>query len=140
LITRRTLLIYNFGIALIFLAIGLLSLFTLDPFANRSAIQPPFDPASLAAIQEEEDVDRLRTRASYYFELGRDLKRARYADTDTLFRDFRFMCFVVGIAFALGGLMSMLAVTNSAASPPQSPRAPAPAENAILAGEVHKTP
>jgi hypothetical protein len=109
MITRRTLLIYNFGIALIFVAIGVLSLFVLDPFTNRSAIVPTFDPASHAAIQEEQDVERLRSRASFYFELGRDLKRARYADSDTFFQDFRFMCFVLGAAFALGGAMCVLA-------------------------------
>jgi hypothetical protein len=110
MITRRTLLIYNFGIALVFVAIGVLSLFALDPFTNRSAIVPPFDPASHAAIQEEQDLDHLRSRASFYFELGRDLKRARYADSDTFFRDLRFMCFVLGAAFALGGAMSLLAM------------------------------
>ena len=109
MITRRTLLIYNFGIALIFLAIGTLSLFAADPLGNRPAILPPFDPASLSAIQEEQDMEKLRARASYYFELGRDLKRARYSDSDTLFRDFRYLCFVLGAVFVLGGAMSFLA-------------------------------
>ena len=103
MITRRTLLLYNFGIALIFVAIGVLSLFALDPFTNRSAIVPPFDPSSHAAIQEDQDVERLRSRATFYFELGRELKRARYADSNTLFSEFRYMCFLLGAIFALGG-------------------------------------
>ena len=111
MITQRTLLIYNFGIALIFVAIGLLSLFALDPFTNRTVL-PPFDNASLTAIQEEKDLESLRDRASFYFKLGRDLKRARYADTDTFFHDFRFFCFILGAAFALGGAMAFL-VTRS---------------------------
>lgn len=113
MITQRTLLIYNFGIALVFIAIGMLSLVTLDPFSNRSAIVPPFDPASHVAIQEEQDVERLRTRASYYFELGRELKRARYADSDSRFGDFRFLCFALGAAFTLGGAMSHLAMRKA---------------------------
>jgi hypothetical protein len=107
MITRRTLLLYNFGIALTFVAIGVLSLFALDPFTNRSAIVPPFDPASHAAIQEEQDVERLRSRAAFYFELGRELKRARYADSNSLFYQFRYMCFLLGAVFALGGIISL---------------------------------
>jgi cytochrome c biogenesis protein CcdA len=109
MITRRTLLIYNFGIALIFVAIGVLSLLVLDPFTNRSAIVPPFDPASHAAIQEEKDVEHLRSRATFYFELGRELKRARYSDSNSLFSEFRYFCFLLGAIFALGGTMCLLA-------------------------------
>ena len=109
MITRRTLLIYNFGIALIFLASGTLSLLATDSLRSRPAILPPFDPASLTAIQEEQDMEHLRARASYYFELGRDLKRARSTDSDTLFRDFRYLCFFLGVVFVLGGAMSFLA-------------------------------
>lgn len=108
MISQRTLLIYNFGIALIFVAIGLLSLFARDPFTNRTVL-PPFDGASLTAIHEEKDLESLRDRASFYFKLGHDLKRARYADSDSFFHDFRFFCFILGAVFALGGAMSYLA-------------------------------
>ena len=111
MITQRTLLIYNFGIAMIFVAIGVLSLFALDPFTNRTVL-PPFDGASLTAIQEEKDLESLRSRASFYFELGRDLKRARYADSDTFFHDFRFFCFILGATFALGGAMAYVALRS----------------------------
>jgi len=114
MITRRTLLIYNFGIALIFVVIGLLSLVTLDPFTSRSAIVPPFDPASHVAMHEEQDVERLRSRAIFYFELGRELKRARYADSDSRLSDFRYLCFALAAAFALGGAMSLLAMRKGA--------------------------
>ena len=112
MITRRTLLIYNFGIAMIFVVIGALSLFTFEHFLSKPAIVPPFDPASAQAIQEEQDIERLRHRAAFYFELGRDLKRARYSDTDTLIHDFRFLCFLLGAIFALGGGMSILVTRN----------------------------
>jgi hypothetical protein len=108
MITRRTLLIYNFGIALTFIVIGALSLITFEHLLSRSTIVPPFDPASATAIQEEQDIERLRHRAAFYFELGRDLKRARYSDTDTLIHDFRFLCFLLGAVFALGGVMSFV--------------------------------
>lgn len=107
MITRRTLIIYNFGAALLFVAIGALSLLTSDSVLNRAVALPPFDPASAKAIQEEPDIERLRSQAAFYFELGRDLKRARYSDTDTSVRDFRFTCLLLAIVFAAGGAMSM---------------------------------
>ena len=115
--SKRTLLIYNFGLALLFLVVGALTMATFERFLNRPAAAiPPFDAASSKAIHEEQDIERLRTRASYYFELGRDLKRARYSDTDTLVRDFRFLCFLLGAIFAVGGAMSIVTLRGSAPS------------------------
>ena len=106
MITPRLLLFYNFGIALLFVAIGVLSLVALEPIFNRQSVVPPFDAASLEAIRSEQDVEKLRGRATFYFELGRDLKRARYSDTDTLFADMRKFCFLLAFTFALGGALS----------------------------------
>jgi len=110
-LTKRTLLIYNFGLALTFVVIGALSLLTFEHFLTRPAAAiVPFDSASSQAIQTEQDIERLRTHAAFYFQLGRDLKRARYSDTDTLVRDFRYLCFLLGAIFAVGGAMSLAAV------------------------------
>ena len=116
MITRRTLIIYNFGIALLFAVIGALSLFTFERFIDRPAVLPPFDPASAKAIQEEQDPERLRSQAAFYFELGRELKRARYSDTDTLVRDFRLLCFLLGVIFVIGGAMALQATKGMAAN------------------------
>jgi hypothetical protein len=116
--TKRTLLIYNFGLALLFAVIGALSLLTFEHFLNRPAtVVPPFDAASLKAIQEEPDLEKLRSRAAFYFGLGRDLKRARYSDTDTFVRDFRFLCFLLGAIFAVGGTMSVVTLRSLAQEP-----------------------
>ena len=114
MITRRTLIIYNFGAALLFVVIGALSLLTFDRLLDRPAVLPPFDPASAKAIQEEPDLERLRSQAAFYFELGRELKRARYSDTDTLIRDFRTLCFLLAVIFAVGGAMSLQATKGMA--------------------------
>lgn len=114
--TKRTLLIYNFGLALLFLVVGALTMATFEQFLNRPAAAiPPFDAASAKAIHEEPDLERLRARAVYYFDLGRDLKRARYSDTDTLVRDFRFLCFLLGAIFTVGGAMSLVTLKPGAA-------------------------
>ena len=115
MLTPRLLLFYNFGIALLFVAIGFMSLFVLEPVFNRQAVVPPFDAASLQAIHAEQDIEKLRARASFYFELGRDLKRARYADTDTLFSDMRKFCFTLAFAFGLGGILSLTVLRKGAA-------------------------
>ena len=116
--TKRTLLIYNFGLALTFAVIGALSLLTFEHFLIRPAtVIPPFDAASMKAIQEETDMEKLRARAAFYFELGRDLKRARYSDTDSLVRDFRFLCFLLGGIFAVSGVMSIVTLRAAAREP-----------------------
>jgi hypothetical protein len=116
MLSKHTLLIYNFGLALLFVVMGALTMATFEHFLSRPAAAiPPFDTASSKAIHEEQDLERLRTRAAYYFELGRDLKRARYSDTDTLVRDFRFLCFLLGAIFAVGGAMSVVTLQAAAA-------------------------
>ena len=113
--SKRTLLIYNFGLAVMFVVIGMLTMATFEHFLNRPAAAiPPFDAASARAIHEEQDIERLRGRAAFYFELGRDLKRARYSDTDTLVRDFRFLCFMLGAIFTVGGAMSLVTMRVAA--------------------------
>jgi hypothetical protein len=113
-ITRRTLIIYNFGAALLFAVIGALSLLSFDHLLSRPAALPPFDPASAKVIQEEPDIERLRSHAAFYFDLGRELKRARYTDTDTSVRDFRLVCLLLILAFAVGGAMTLKAIKGSA--------------------------
>ena len=117
MVTRRTLLIFNFGAAVLFVVMGMLSLMVYEEFLARPNIVPPFDQASAAAIRDEQDIEKLRQRATFYFGLGRDLKRARYSDTDTLVRDFRFLCFLLGAIFSVGGAMSLVALKVAA---PQS--------------------
>jgi hypothetical protein len=108
------LIIYNFGAALLFAVIGALSLLSFDHLLSRPAALPPFDPASAKVIQEEPDIERLRSHAAFYFDLGRELKRARYSDTDSLIRDFRSLCFLLTIAFAVGGALSLKATKSAA--------------------------
>jgi hypothetical protein len=115
MITPRLLLFYNFGIALLFVVVGILSMVALEPLINRPVVVPPFDIASQQAIHAEQDLEKLRARAAFYFELGRDLKRARYADTDTLFADLRRLCFLVALAFAIGGVLSVLVLRRRSA-------------------------
>ena len=110
MVTRRTLLIFNFGAAVLFVVMGLLSLIVYEQFLLRPTVVPPFDQASAVAIREEQDLEKLRARATFYFNLGRDLKRARYSDTDTLIRDFRFLCFLLGAMFCVGGAISVAAL------------------------------
>ena len=107
MVTRRTLVIYNFGLALLFLLVGLIGIYALEA-ASRPVAIPPFDQASQVAIAEEKDLERLRARTNFYFELARDLKRARYSDQDSTFGNFRTVFFMASIVFAVGGLMALM--------------------------------
>ena len=107
MVTRRTLVIYNFGLAVLFLLVGFLGIYALEA-ASRPVAIPPFDQASQIAIAEEKDMERLRARAQFYFELARDLKRARYSDQDSTLGNFRTVFFLASIVFGIGGLMSLM--------------------------------
>lgn len=108
MISGRTLLFYNFSIAAIFVLVALFSAFALEPLFSKPALLPPFDAASHQAIHTEKDIELLRNRAAFYFELARGLKEARYADTSVLFSDMRKISIALGLAFAVGGILSLL--------------------------------
>ncbi len=106
MVTPRLLLVYNFGLSVLFVLLGFVSLVVLEPIFTRQVAIPPFDRASLEAIRSERDVEKLRARATYYFELGRDLKQARYSDTGSVMADLRAFCFALGLVFSLGGVLT----------------------------------
>lgn len=113
--TKRTLLIYNFGLAVVFVVIGALSLMTFEQFLKRPTVVPPFDPASHKAIETEQDIERLRSQAIFYFELGRLFKQRRYADTDVLIHDFQHLCYLLAAVFAVGGAISFVVTRPNSA-------------------------
>jgi hypothetical protein len=106
MVTPRLLLLYNFGLAVLFVVLGFVSLAVLEPVFTRQVAIPPFDRSSLEAIRSEPDIEKLRTRATYYFELGRDLKQARYSDTGSVMADLRKFCFALGLVFGIGGVLT----------------------------------
>ena len=106
MVTPRLLLVYNFGLSVLFVLLGFVSLAVLEPVFARQVAIPPFDGPSFQAIRMEQDIEKLRTRAAYYFELGRDLKQARYSDTGSVMADLRKFCFALGLVFSVGGLLT----------------------------------
>jgi len=98
--------IYNFGIAGIFLAIGLLTVHTMDVVRpNRQVEGQSLVKLSRDSILEEKDLDQLRSRAVFYFELAQDLRRAKTVEIEEGFYDLRLVTFVVAGVFTLGGLL-----------------------------------
>jgi hypothetical protein len=109
MITRRTLLLYNFGIALLLVFMGALSVIGADASQiKRLNDLPSFNAESLAYITGEQDVERLRTRAVFYFEVARELKRARSDDSSKVFKDASTLAFFVATLFAIAGGMQIL--------------------------------
>ncbi len=108
MITKRTLLIYNFGVAGLFALVGLLSIYALSivaPSANQVEVPPAFNVKVLHAISEEKDAEKLRSQAVFYYELARDFRKARYAAAEGYLYDVRLLAFFVAGLFAIGGLL-----------------------------------
>jgi hypothetical protein len=109
MITRRTLLLYNFGIAALLLFIGALSMLGADASQiKRLNDLPNFNAEARAFISDETDIERLRSRSVFYFEVARDLKRARTDDNSRIFKDASTLAFFVAILFAISGGLQLL--------------------------------
>jgi hypothetical protein len=105
----RTLLLYNFGIALVFLLIGFLSVYSLDLVKPNRANEPiALAKEARLAIEQEQAVEALRGRAFFYFDTARDMRRARVQDDVRTYYDAQVISFVVAALFVVGGLMSIL--------------------------------
>jgi hypothetical protein len=109
MITRRTLLLYNFGIAGLLAFIGAMSILGADAAQiKRLNDLPSFNAESRAYVTDEQDLERLRSRTLFYFDVARDLKRARTDDSSKLFKDVSTLAFFVAALFAIGGAMEVL--------------------------------
>jgi hypothetical protein len=105
-ITRRALMVYNFGIAVIFLVIGLMTVHTMDVIRpNRQVEGLTLVKLSRDALLEEASLEQLRSRALFYFELARDLRKAKTEEIEHAFYDIRLLTFVVAGIFTFGGLL-----------------------------------
>ena len=101
--------IYNFGIAFIFLAIGLLTAHTMDVLRpNRQVEGQALVKLSRDFVLEETDLEKLRSRTVFYFELAQDLRKAKTEEIEHGFYDLRLVTFIVAGVFTLGGLLLLL--------------------------------
>ncbi|HYD58393.1 MAG TPA: hypothetical protein VEB41_15925 [Burkholderiales bacterium] len=108
MITRRTLLIFNFGVAVLFMLVGLLSIYAMNivrPASGTLEVPPAFSSTVLNSIAEEKDPEKLRSSAVFYYELARDFRKARYAASEGYLYDVRVLSFFVAGLFAIGGLL-----------------------------------
>jgi len=109
MITRRTLLLYNFGIAGLLVFIGAMSILGADASQiKRLNDLPSFNAEARGYITDDQDIEKLRARALFYFDVARDLKRARTDDSQKLFKDASTLAFFVAALFAVAGAMQLL--------------------------------
>jgi hypothetical protein len=109
MITRRTLLLYNFGIAGLLVFIGALSMVGADAAQiKRLNDLPSFNAEARGFLTDEAEIERLRTRALFYFDVARDLKRARTDDSSRVFKDASTLAFFVAALFAISGGLQIL--------------------------------
>ena len=106
IVTRRTLLLYNFGLAALLAFIGAMSIVGADAAQIRRLNDlPNFNAEALAFITDEQDVEKLRARTQFYFGVARDLKRARTDDSSKVFQDASTLAFFVATLFAVSGVL-----------------------------------
>jgi len=109
MVTRRTLLLYNFGIAVLLVFIGAMSILGADAAQiKRLNDLPNFNAEARAYLTDETDIEKLRNRSMFYFDVARDLKRARTDDSSQVFKDASTLAFFVAALFAASGLMQIL--------------------------------
>ena len=108
-VSLKSLLFYNFGFALAFLLIGLLSVYSLDyTKPNRANESPVLANNARLAIENEQTVEVIRGRALFYFDIARDMRRARMQDDSSFYEDVRILSFAVAGLFLLGGILALL--------------------------------
>ena len=109
MVTKRTLLLYNFGIAGLLTFIGAMSIVGADAAQiKRLNDLPNFNAESRAYLTDEQDLEKLRVRSMFYFDVARDLKRARTDDSSKVFKDASTLAFFVAALFAVAGVMQIL--------------------------------
>lgn len=103
----RALLVYHFAMALILVIAGAFSGYTVQAIEQSSRVTelPTFDNEARGALEKQQDMELLRARALFYFDISRELKRARSYETLQLIYDARRLLFIMAGLFALGGLL-----------------------------------
>src|SRR5262245_13992997 len=109
MITRRTLLLYNFGIAGLLAFIGAMSMVGADAATiKRLNDLPNFNAESRGYLTDEQEIEKLRQRSLFYFDVARDLKRARTDEGQKVFKDVGTLAFFVALLFGIGGVLQLL--------------------------------
>ncbi|HLX80013.1 MAG TPA: hypothetical protein VKS43_05465 [Burkholderiales bacterium] len=108
-VSLRSLLFYNFGIALVFTLIGSLSVYSLDLIKpNRANESHIFAKVARQAIEGEQAIEAVRAHALFYFDTARNIRRARVDDDVRTYYDVRILAFVVTGLFVVGGILALL--------------------------------
>ncbi len=105
----RTLLLYDFGIAVVFVLIGALSMYTLELLhPNRHNETAVFAQTARTALEQEQDLERLRARTLFYYDMSSYQRRSRAQDDERFFQDVRVLSFAVAALFVLNALFAAL--------------------------------
>jgi hypothetical protein len=127
MITRRTLLIFQLGNCLAFVLVGLLSTYTITtllPSVGKAVILQTLDVPARKSLSEEEDIEHMRGRALYYFDLAAELKQAHGNEELGILETVRYVCYVMAALFGVGGLLCFAARTGPAEPGKSDPQVP----------------
>jgi len=122
-VSLRTLLLYNFGMALIFVIVGLLSIYSIDVTKpGRVEESPTFSKNARLALEHEPVLETLRTRALSYFDVAREFRLARIQDEVGIYNDVRTLSFGVAALFVVGAILALLLLPPAQAQAPAAPK------------------
>jgi hypothetical protein len=108
MVSRRTLLLFNFGAGLTFLVMGLLSphvIAVLFPSLGEVIVLPTMSPTARLDMATTQNIEHLRAQGLFFFDLAMDLKRA-LADAEGREIDaVRYACFLLAALAGVGGML-----------------------------------
>jgi hypothetical protein len=121
MITRRTQCIYNFGVCVAFVVSGFLSTYaieTLLPNIGKTVILPVLDQSTRRQLEDEKELEPLRDKALFYFELSLELKQAHTTAELRMLEGVRHVSFILAGLFAVAGLMAVAARSGASTGAP----------------------
>ena len=117
MVTIRTLLLFNLGVAALFAAAGAATHLFSEAAAQPITHLPTFDPASRKSLAEAEDIEALKGQALFYFDLARGLKVRQYEQDDEYLATVRMLSYLTALALAVSAGLAWLFARNRRPAP-----------------------
>ena len=108
MVSRRTLLLFNFGACLTFLVMGMLSphvMAVLFPSLGEVIVLPSMSPTARMDMVATQNIEHLRAQGLFFFDLAMDLKRALASAEGREIEAVRFACFLLAALSGVGGML-----------------------------------
>jgi hypothetical protein len=107
-VTLRTLLLFNLGMAALFALLAAGTYLVPDSRARQVTYLPSFDAPSRQMVAESDDMESVRTKALYYFDLAKGLKVRQYENDEDHVATLRIVSYLSALALTLSAALACL--------------------------------